>query len=270
MNVRLPFPLADAAQATPADSATRTVLVTGASSGIGAAVARAFGALGWSVAVGARRMERLDEVAHAIAADGGRPFAHHLDVTQADSIDAFFTAAEAELGPLEVVVSNAGIGIPGLLHELSAADLEKELTTNLLGPMLVARRALPSMLARRRGDLVFISSMNVAEPRPFQAGYTAAKMGVEGLARTLRKELEGTGVRSLIVRPGPTRSEFGFAWGTDVLVRVLESWRRWGFMRHNDMLDAEHVAVAVVNAVTAPACVNMDVIQVTLEGPPSP
>ncbi len=269
MNVRLPFTTSEATPLPQVDGSPRTVLVTGASSGIGAAVARAFGALGWPVAIGARRIERLEEVAHAIEADGGQPFAHHLDVSKADSVDEFFNAAEAAVGPLDVVISNAGVGIPGLLHELSVADLETELATNLLGPMLVARRALPSMLARRRGDLVFISSMNVVEPRPFQVGYTAAKMGVEGLARTLRKDLEGTGVRSLIVRPGPTRSEFGFGWGADILVRVLDSWRRWGFMRHNEMLDGEHVAAAVVNAVTAPACVSLDVIQVTLEGPPS-
>ncbi len=266
MNVRLPFTTSDAVPLQLGDGTPRTVLVTGASSGIGAAVARAFGALGWPVAIGARRVERLEEVAHAIEADGGRPFARHLDVTKADSIDEFFTAAEATLGPVDVVVSNAGVGIPGLLHELRVADLETELTTNLLGPMLVARRALPSMLARKRGDLVFISSMNVVEPRPFQVGYTAAKMGVEGLARTLRKDLDGTGVRSLIVRPGPTRSEFGFAWGTGILVRVLESWRQWGFMRHNEMLDGEHVAAAVVSAVTAPACASLDVVQVTFDG----
>jgi len=245
----------------------RTALVTGASSGIGAAVARAFGALGWSVAIGARRMVRLEEVARDIEATGGRPFARHLDVTKADSIDAFFAAAEVALGAVDVVVSNAGISIPGLLHELSVANLETELATNLLGPMLVARRALPSMLARQHGSLVFISSMNVVEPRPLQVGYTAAKMGVEGLARTLRKDLEGTGVRSIIIRPGPTRSEFGFAWGKDLLIRVLESWKHWGFMRHNEMLDGEHVAAAVVSAVTAPAGLVVDVIQVNPEGP---
>ncbi len=248
-------------------SVRRTVLVTGASSGIGAAVARAFGALGWSVAIGARRTDRLEEVAQAVAAAGGRPFARHLDVTQTDSIDAFFAATETALGAVDVVVSNAGISKPGLLHELSVAEIETELATNLLGPMLVARRALPAMLARKQGVLVFISSMNVVEPRPFQVGYTAAKMGVEGVARTLRKDLEGTGVRSIVVRPGPTRSEFGFAWGTDKLVRVLDSWKHWGFMRHNEMLDGAHVADAVVSAATAPPGASIDLIQLNPAGP---
>jgi NAD(P)-dependent dehydrogenase (short-subunit alcohol dehydrogenase family) len=245
----------------------RAVLVTGASSGIGAAIACAFGALGWPVAIGARRTERLAVVARAVEARGGRAFAHPLDVTDPASVDACVAAAEAALGPLEVVVNNAGVGIPGLLHELAVEELRTELATNLLGPMLVTRRALPSMLARRRGTLVFISSMNVVEPRPFQLGYTAAKAGLEGMAHALRRDLEGTGIRTIVVRPGPTRSEFGFAWGTDILARVLESWKRWGFLRHTQILDGESVAAAVVGAVTAAPGAGVDLIQVNPEGP---
>lgn len=246
-------------------SGPRTAVVTGASAGIGAAIARALGALGWSVALGARRTSLLDEVARDVESAGGRAFTHALDVTDAGSIDAFFGATEAALGRVDVLVSNAGIGVPGLLHEVPVADLERELRTNLFGPMLVARRALPSMLEHRRGDLVFISSMNVVEPRPFQLGYTAAKAGLEGMAQVLRRDLEGTGVRCTIVRPGATRSEFGFGWQPDILVRVLDSWKAWGFMRHMDMMDGDQVALAVVAAVTAPPGLHMDVIQVNPE-----
>lgn len=249
-------------------SGVRTAVVTGASAGIGAAIARALGALGWSVALGARRAALLDEVAQGVDAAGGRAFAHALDVTDARSIDAFFGGAESTLGPVDVLVNNAGIGVPGLLHEVPVADLERELRTNLFGPMLVTRRALPSMLERQRGDVVFISSMNVVEPRPFQAGYTAAKAGVEGMAQVLRRELEGTGVRATIVRPGATRSEFGFGWEPDILVRVIDSWKEWGFMRHMDMMDGEQVALAVVAAVTAPPGLHMDLIQVNPERTP--
>ena len=244
----------------------RTALVTGASSGIGAAIALGLGATGFAIGLGARRTDRLAEVAKAIEGEGGRAFAHPLDVTQAESIDAFVAAAEAALGPADVVVSNAGVGIPGLLHEIPADELEAELRTNLLGPMLLARRVLPGMLERRTGDLVFVSSMNAVEPRPFQVGYTAAKAGVEGLARALRRELEGTGVRAVVVRPGPTRSEFGFAWGPEVLERVLDSWKRWGFLRHMEMLDGEAIAAAVIWAATQPRSTSIDVIQVNPEG----
>jgi NADP-dependent 3-hydroxy acid dehydrogenase YdfG len=246
-------------------SQRRTAVVTGASSGIGAAIARALGALGWSVALGARRTALLQKVAGGVEAAGGRVFAHPLDVSDAAAIEAFFAAAEVALGPIDVLVNNAGIGNPGLLHEVSIPALELELRTNLLGPMLVTRRALPSMLARRRGDIVFISSMNVVEPRPFQLGYTAAKAGVEGMAQVLRRDLEGTGVRTTVIRPGATRSEFGFGWEPDILVRVLDSWKAWGFLRHLDMMDGEQVALAVVHAVTAPAGLHVDVIQVNPE-----
>jgi len=250
-------------------SERRTAVVTGASSGIGAAIARALGALGWSVALGARRTEMLEEVARGVETAGGRPFAHTLDVTSEGGIEAFFTAAESALGTVDVLVSNAGIGLPGLLHEVPVANLERELRTNLLGPMLVARRALPAMLAAKRGDLVFISSMNVVEPRPFQLGYTAAKAGLEGMVQVLRRDLEGSGVRATIIRPGATRSEFGFGWEPDILMRVIDSWKAWGFMRHLDMMDGEQVALAVVHAVTAPAGLHMDVIQVNPERSPA-
>jgi NADP-dependent 3-hydroxy acid dehydrogenase YdfG len=247
-------------------SQARTALVTGASSGVGEAVACALGALGWPVAIGARRADRLRGVADAIVAAGGRAIAAPLDVTVPASVDAFFATAEAALGPIDVVVSNAGIGVPGLLHEVSPDDMRREIETNLLGSMYVARRALPSMLAHRRGDLVFVSSMNVVEPRPFQAGYTAAKSGVEGMAHALRMELEGTGVRTTIVRLGPTRSEFGFGWPPEVLIRVLDSWKELGFMRHLEMLEPADVADAVVRVVTAPPGVSTDVVQLNPDG----
>lgn len=249
-------------------SEPRSVVVTGASSGIGAAVATALGALGWSVALGARRMELLEEVGRTVEQAGGRAFVHALDVADPVSIDVFVGAAEGALGGLDGLVSNAGIGHPGLLHEVPIADLERELRVNLLGPMLVTRRMLPSMLERRRGDLVFVSSMNVVEPRTFQVGYTAAKAGLEGMASVLRRDLEGTGVRATIVRPGATRSEFGFGWSPDILVRVLDSWKAWGHMRHMDMMDGAHVARAVVAALTAPAGLHVDVIQVNPERSP--
>ena len=105
----------------PSDSRVvqpRVCLVTGASSGIGAATARALAEQGFSVAIGARRIDRLCEVACELEKLGGRALAQVLDVTDSDSIDAFFSAAEVAFGPVDVVVSNAGVCLPGLLHEV--------------------------------------------------------------------------------------------------------------------------------------------------------
>ena len=250
------------------DSRQRAALVTGASSGIGAATALALANCGCKVAIGARRRDRLDEVAHKIEAQGGEVFAHELDVAQPGSIEAFYAASEIALGPVDIVVSNAGTCRPALLHETGEGDLEAEVAVNLLGPMLLARHAVRRMLADKRpGDLVFISSENAVVPRTFQTGYTATKMGVEGLARVLRMELEGSGIRSTIVRPGPTGTEFGRTWDADLLKRILVSWKYWGVQRHLEWMPAESVADAVVTVVSAPPGTHLDVVQVMPEGP---
>lgn len=233
-------------------AAPRTVVVTGASSGIGAETAVAFGALGWPVALGARRTDRLEDVAGRVRDAGGKAFPHALDVSDEASIEAFWSAATAALGPADVLVSNAGKSVLNLLHEARPDDLRDEVAVNLVGPMLLARLAIPSMLERRSGDLVFVSSENAVHPRPFQAGYTASKAGLEGLAAVLERELEGTGVRSTVVRPGPTGSEFGANMDHAVLHRALEAWRYWGVQRKLHWMPAEAVARAIVGVVATP------------------
>ena len=247
---------------------SRVVFVTGASSGIGAATARALGALGWSVAIGARRAERLEPVAADIEAAGGRAFAHALDVADSASLQSFFEAAEQALGPVDVLVNNAGVCHPGLLHEVEPEDLEDELKTNLLGPLLLSRLAVQSLLARRApGDLVFVSSENAVRPRTFQVGYTATKTGMEAVAAVLRMELERTGIRATVVRPGPTGTEFGHDWEPELIQRLLESWQYWGLYRYADGLPPESVAHAVKTVVTAPPGTHFDCIEVMPQPP---
>lgn len=220
---------------------------------MGVAIAEALAAKGFRVALGARRLDRLEDVAAGIAAGSGTAIALPLDVGTAASVEAFFDAAEAHWGPVDVVVSNAGVCTPRLLHETDAEDLHKQVATNLLGPMYVARRAIPSMCDRARGDLVFISSEAARVPRPFQAAYSASKAGVETLARTLTMELEGSGVRVSTIRMGPTATDFGSNWEAATLSRILTAWKHFGLQRHLSFLSPEVVADAVINAVTAPA-----------------
>jgi len=245
----------------------RIALVTGASSGFGAAIACALGALGWPVAIGARRADKLASVAKEIDSVGGKAFAHALDVTEPDSVEDFFAATEKALGQPEVIVSNAGIGVPGLFHEVDLEALRSEIETNLTGALLVVRRGLPALLERKRGDIVFVTSLNAALPRPYQVGYTATKAGLEGAARALQMELEGSGVRASIVRPGPARTEMGWNWDPAVLKPMLASWKRWGILRHDNYMKPESIASAVVAVVTAPPGVHLDLVQVNPEGP---
>jgi NAD(P)-dependent dehydrogenase (short-subunit alcohol dehydrogenase family) len=226
--------------------------VTGASSGIGAATAVELGARGWHLALGARRRDRLEEVARRVEAAGGRAVAHPLDVSQPDSIDAFYAAARSALGPLDAVVNNAGMSILNRLEHAKPGDLRAELDVNLLGPMLLSRLAIPAMLERRSGDLLFVTSENAVRPRPYQAGYSAAKAGLEALARVLAMELDGTGVRSLVVRIGPTGSEFGARMDHAVLKDALEAWKYWGLQRHLHWMPSESAAKAIVRVLETP------------------
>jgi NADP-dependent 3-hydroxy acid dehydrogenase YdfG len=246
----------------------RTAVVTGASAGIGAAIARGLGELGWTVALGARRLDRLEEVAKQVEIVGGRPLPHELDVGDRASVDAFFSAVEAEAGAVDVVVNNAGIDVPGLFAEADPEDLEREVRTNLLGPMFVCRRAVPTMIEQGRGgDLVFISSHATRDHRPAQAAYGATKAGLEHLARTLGLELEGTGIRSTIIQVGATQSEFHAGWDEEKIIDLLKYWQRFGVQRHLNMMPAESVARAVVLAVTTPKGTHLGTIEVQPEAP---
>jgi NAD(P)-dependent dehydrogenase (short-subunit alcohol dehydrogenase family) len=249
--------------ATDDSTGARTAFVSGASSGIGAAIARAFGELGWRVGIGARRIDALDETARAIESAGGRAFAHPLDVRDAESVDAFFTAAEKALGPVDVLVNNAGIALPGALHEVDDDVHRRIVETNLLGPIYASRRAIRSLLARgAAGDLVFISSDITVHPRPKMPAYGATKAGVEQLATILALELEGTGIRTSVVRVGPTLTNFGDGWNPEVFDTLIPQWQRFGLQRHWHTNDAATVARAVVSVVTLEPGSTISVLEV--------
>ncbi|MGO9872650.1 MAG: SDR family NAD(P)-dependent oxidoreductase [Acidimicrobiia bacterium] len=231
----------------------RVAVVTGASAGIGRAIAVALGGIGWSVAVGARRADQLEETAQLVADAGGRPYGQTLDVCRPESIDAFLAATHAELGPVDVLVNNAGIAAPGRLHEMSDEQHEQILATNLLGPILVTKRVVAALRARRAaGDIVFISSDAAVNPRPVLGTYGVSKSGLEAYATTLALESEDFPIRSSIVRVGPTLTGFADGWDTSMFAEVIPHWQRFGIQRHFNTMRADDVARAVVSVVTAP------------------
>lgn len=245
----------------------RPAVVSGASSGIGAASAAALAAAGHPVALGARRTDRLEEVAAAIRAGGGEAVALSLDVTDDDSVAAFAGAVARELGDVEVVVSNAGAVAPGVIHEVDTARFGREIDVNLLGPHRLVHALLPGMVGRRRGDVVFVSSDVAVRARPFMSSYAAGKWGLEGMVHALQMELEGTGVRASIVRPGPTWSEMGGDWDDEAAGEVLTQWVRFGLARHPHFLKPEAIANAIVSVVSAPRGVHLNLVEVTPEAP---
>jgi NAD(P)-dependent dehydrogenase (short-subunit alcohol dehydrogenase family) len=169
----------------------RTVLVTGGNRGIGLAIAQAFAANGDRVAVTHR--------------GSGAPeglFGVQCDVTSTDEVDAAFSAVEAELGPVQVVVSNAGIADDTLLMRMSEESFQRVLDANLTGAYRVAKRATPGMLRARNGRMIFVSSVVAFVGAPGQANYAASKAGLVGLARAIARELGSRSITANVIAPG--------------------------------------------------------------------
>lgn len=174
----------------------RVVLVTGGNRGIGLAIAQAFVAQGDRVAITARSGELPEALA------GSNVLVLQADVTDTASIDAAFDRIEAELGPVEIVVANAGITRDGLVMRMSDDDVDAVIDTNLVGALRVARRASKGLLKLRRGRLIFVSSVVGFLGSAGQANYAASKAGLVGLARSLARELGSRGITSNVVAPG--------------------------------------------------------------------
>jgi NADP-dependent 3-hydroxy acid dehydrogenase YdfG len=245
----------------------RPAVVSGASSGIGAATALVLAAAGHPVALGARRVERCAELVGTIREQGGEAVAHRLDVTDDGSVADFAAKVVADLGDVEVVVSNAGRVGPGTIHEVPTERFADELDVNVLGAHRLVRAFVPAMVERRRGDVVLVSSDVAVRPRPFMAAYAAGKWGLEGRVQALQMELEGTGVRASIVRPGPTWSEMGADWDDTAAADVLDAWVRFGLARHPHFLKPEAVARAIATVVSTPRGTHLSLVEVNPEAP---
>ena len=227
------------------DSGPRgAAVVTGASSGIGAATARALAADGWDVVVGARRVDRLEALAAEI---GGR--AHPLDVTEDASVDRFVAAVPE----CRLLVNNAG-GALGLAP-VADADVDQWRTmyeTNVLGVGRVTRGLLPALEASGDGQVVTIGSIAGHEPYPGGAGYNAAKFAVRAVMSVLRQELLGRPVRVCEIDPGMVETEFS-------LVRFGgDAERAAAVYRGVTPLSAGDVAECVRWVASRPSHVNVD------------
>jgi short-subunit dehydrogenase len=183
-----------------------TALVTGASSGIGAAVARALADAGASIALVARRADRLADIAASLPS--GRSATFTCDVRDAAAVDATVAAVTAELGAIDVLVNNAGIGRYVPFVDTGAADTAAILETNLGGALHFTRAVLPDMLARRRGHLVNVASIAGRIGSRNHAVYCASKFALAGLSESLAYELAGTGVGITLVNPGIIATPF--------------------------------------------------------------
>lgn len=251
---------------------SRTAVITGASAGLGRAMALEMAVRGWKIAIGARREDRLAETAKEARTRGAAEvYVGALDVTDDASVEGFFEASERTLGPADVIVNNAGASRFHWLEETDPRWLRREVETNLIGPMLVTHRALaPLLAAGAAGDVVMVTSDAARRPRPGQLAYGASKAGLENYAEALALALEGTGIRVIKLRLGPAVSEFGLAWDTtpEMMQKRTQHWASFGLRDARMMsqgslglLMPDDVARAVVHAVTQPRHVLLDTIE---------
>ena len=184
----------------------KVVLVTGASSGIGNAVARALAAQGAAVAVAARRLEMLERLVQVIRSDGGTATAIRLDVTNEEQCRDAVQRCVDELGGLDILVNNAGVMLLGPIEGADTQDWRRMIDTDVLGLMYMTHAALPYLLAAQ-GSLVQLSSVDGRSAGPLTGVYNAAKWAVNAFSESLRQEVTTRGLRVVIIEPGATVSE---------------------------------------------------------------
>ena len=188
---------------------SKVVLITGGSRGIGLACAQRFLVQGDRVAVTYNSSPPPEGL-----------FAVKCDVTDPESVDAAFKAVEAEFGPVEVLVSNAGITKDGLLLRMSEADFSSVVDANLTAAYRVAKRATQGMLRARAGRIIFMSSVVALLGSAGQANYAASKAGLVGLARSLARELGSRSITVNVVAPGPVETDMTAALGDKRLAEL--------------------------------------------------
>ena len=185
-------------------------MVTGASRGIGRAVALAAAERGASVGLIARTSAELDDV---LAAAGGKGAVATADVGDRAHVEAAVARLEAELGPPDIVVANAGIGAFGPFAESDLGEVERLIRVNLMGTVYLLRTVVPGMIQRRRGHIVTIGSIAGRIGVPLEAVYSASKFGQVGLSEALAFELEPFGIGVSMINPGPVATGFADARG---------------------------------------------------------
>ncbi len=220
----------------------KTALVTGASAGIGYAVALSLAAEGANVVVTARRQDRLDALVAAAVARGGQGVAVVGDAREESTAQAATAAALNTFGGLDILINNAGVGNYKNLVDTSAEDYDDMMDSNVRSTFLFSRHAVPHMIERKSGLVLMISSMAGIYGFPGEAVYCATKFAQVGLAQALDKELRPHGVKVGVICPGSVKTEFALGRG-----------RTEDGVAASDMLEAEDVADAVLLACTQPA-----------------
>ncbi|MGV9215779.1 SDR family NAD(P)-dependent oxidoreductase [Micromonospora sp. RB23] len=219
-------------------------LVTGASSGIGAATARGLAADGAAIAVLARRRAKLDELAQSVRADGGAALVVEADITDRSQAESAVDRVVAEFGRLDTVVNNAGLMLVGPVAEAPPEEWDRMLAVNVQGMLHVTRAALPHLLAaaeaapRRVADLVNISSTAGRVARPGTAVYNLTKFGVNGFSEALRQEIGSKRVRVSVIEPGTVETELSSHVRDGIREAIVRQTEGLELLQPTDIADA--------------------------------
>ncbi len=188
--------------------AGKVIVVTGASSGIGAAAARAFAAEGGHIVLVARSAPPLEQLAGEIVAAGGRALAVPVDVSDPGVPERLLERAARELGGIDVLVNNAGVNHRGAVEERTDAELAQIVAVNLTAPILLTHAVLPHLRRRGAGAIVNVASLAGRVPLPYEATYSATKFGLRAFSFSLAEELAGSAITVSVVSPGPVDTGF--------------------------------------------------------------
>ncbi|MBJ18443.1 MAG: SDR family NAD(P)-dependent oxidoreductase [bacterium] len=231
-------------------------LVSGASSGLGRSIALELADRGWDVALGARRVERLEDLAKQIEAKGVRAYAQSLDLRSAPSIDGFVAGVSNALGPVELLVNNAGIAIPGAFSEQSVEEIRTVIETNLTGTLLLTHAVIGGWEGdETRRTIIFISSSQAVDTTPHLLPYGASKLAVEYVADGLRSELRALNAHVLTVRLGVVETPFRSAFEKGRALAMVKFWQEVGMgspNRGGDRMAPEQVARAIAECLVKP------------------
>jgi len=181
-------------------------VVTGASSGIGAAISRALAGAGVRTVLAARSVDKLEEVARAIEDKGGTALICRTDVTSEPQVIALFERTMAAFGRVDLLINNAGLADHIPTAELTLADWQRSIDTMLTGPFLCGREAMRIMMKQKRGRIINIGSVSARRPRPNTIGYAAAKFGLHGITQSMALDGREHGITVSIIDPGVTES----------------------------------------------------------------
>jgi NADP-dependent 3-hydroxy acid dehydrogenase YdfG len=240
----------------------RKAIVTGASSGIGEATALALAAAGAAVALGARRKDRLDELAERISGAGGSAYVFEVDVGEEAAARSFVEGAAEQMGGLDILVNNAGVMLLGPVEGGDSDEWRQMIDVNVLGLLYCTQVALPLIREAGGGNIINISSVAGRVAALGSGVYNFTKFGVVGFSEALRQEAMHSGIRVTVVEPGFVATELQGHNTNPMVVEAIEKMRE----RTGEVLTAEDIASAIAYVVGQPPRVNVGEILIRPTG----